>query len=110
MWYEDCEVVGDVMTNNCGEPYVDPNDCYYQEECTGEDEDQCILYGIGCNPPPPPPDPDSDPCQDAQPGADKARHFHKTVHMQPPKAIFKPLQVMAMNTVFRLERMRMEIL
>lgn len=72
-WYKDCVVVGDVMTDNCGEPYMDPNDCYLQEECTGEDEDPCELYGIGCedngddDPPPPP-----DTCEDAQPGADKA--------------------------------------
>lgn len=79
MWYEDCEVVGDVMTDNCGEPYMDPTDCYWQEECTGgEEEDPCTLYGIGCgggggneDPPPPPPDP----CEDAKPGADKATSF-----------------------------------
>lgn len=79
MWYEDCEVIGDVMTDNCGEPYMDPSDCFVQEECTpGEDDDPCTLYGIGCEPggggnddPPPPPDP----CEDAQPGANKATSF-----------------------------------
>ena len=81
MWYEDCDVVGDQWTDNCGEPYMDPNDCYDQEECDGQDDDPCATYGIGCggddggdnNPPPPPPPPD--PCTDAQPSANKTTNL-----------------------------------
>lgn len=73
MWYEDCQVIGDEWTNNCGEPYMDPNDCYYDYVCDGGGDDPCTLYGIGCDeggggdPPPPP-----DPCSDAQPSANRA--------------------------------------
>lgn len=46
MWYEDCQVIGDQWTNNCGEPYMDPNDCYFEYECTEvPDDDHCLLYG-----------------------------------------------------------------
>ncbi|MBS1737036.1 MAG: hypothetical protein JSS98_10610 [Bacteroidetes bacterium] len=44
MWYEDCEVIGDQWTDNCGEPYMDPYDCYYDYVCDGDD-DPCIMYG-----------------------------------------------------------------
>ncbi|RYY97324.1 MAG: hypothetical protein EOO11_11200 [Chitinophagaceae bacterium] len=49
MWYEDCVVRGDVITDECGEPYTDYSDCYVQEECSGEDEDPCVTYGINCD-------------------------------------------------------------
>jgi len=57
MWYEDCQIVGDQWTDNCGEPYEDPNNCYNEYVCTddGDNGDPCTLYGIGCTPPPPPP-------------------------------------------------------
>lgn len=46
MWYEDCVVIGDQWTNDCGEPYMDPNDCYFELECTEiPDDDPCLLYG-----------------------------------------------------------------
>lgn len=49
MMYQDCEVVGDVVTENCGEPYPDPNDCYDEYVCIWvEDEDPCEVYAIGC--------------------------------------------------------------
>ncbi|HEY0066410.1 MAG TPA: hypothetical protein VGB46_03580 [Flavisolibacter sp.] len=87
MWYEDCKVVGDQMTDDCGEPYMDPNDCFYQEECTGEEDDPCVLYGAcgdegggdGDNPPQP------DPCSQAQPGANSAKEVSQTNSFQTSK-------------------------
>jgi hypothetical protein len=48
---QDCEYRGDVPTGNCGKPYPDYSDCYTQDECTGEDEDPCYTYEIGCENP-----------------------------------------------------------
>jgi len=38
------------MTDDCGEPYPDLNDCYDEYVCTGGgNEDPCETYGIGCD-------------------------------------------------------------
>jgi hypothetical protein len=86
MWYEDCVVVGDVMTDDCSEPYMDPTDCFYQEECTGQEDDPCILYGAcgddgggGDDPP------QQDPCSQAQPGATSAKETSQTNSFQASK-------------------------
>ena len=72
MWYEDCVMSGDVMTDDCSEPYMDPTDCYIEMECywDGEDEDPCALYGEcdgdGSTEPPA----QTNPCQEAQSSVD----------------------------------------
>jgi len=73
MYYQDCVMSGDVMTDDCGEPYADPSDCYWDQQCydDGEEEDPCTLYGECDSYEEPPPTP-TDPCAEAQTGANKA--------------------------------------
>lgn len=76
MWYEDCVVVGDMWTNDCGMPYEDPTDCFMQQNCSGDGGDPCIIYGIctgsgGYQNIPPQPDP----CDAAKAGSTAATTF-----------------------------------
>jgi hypothetical protein len=47
MVLQDCNVNGEGVYYNCGEPYFDLTDCYEEQVCNEIDDDPCGTYGCG---------------------------------------------------------------